>query len=125
MSEATDAAAIIAAINAQFATPCAVELEDAPAQTSNHIIVFVSRRPTDTARVGTSESMPAGRVVTRYVARHMVDSIRFLRDHTKAALEDRFLPGDIGPFVFEVEQEDMRYDPEDGGWFVAADAWTY
>lgn len=123
MSQETDAAEIIAAINAQFSTPRAFDLDDARAQTSNKVIVFVFRRYVEGAMVDGSARIPGGRVVTRYVGKTVSD-VRNLRAKTTAALENRFLPS-VGPFSFETEQEPLDFDPDDGGWYVAADAWLY
>lgn len=124
MSEATDAAAIIAAINAQFSSPHAVEISDAPAQDGDHIVVFVSRRFVDGRMASGTPRIRGGRVITRYIGRRL-KNVREMRLRTTAALESQTLAGDVGPFVYETEAEELRFDTEDGGWFVTADAWTY
>jgi hypothetical protein len=123
VSQQTDATEIIAAINAKFSAPYAFELDAAKAQTGNHIIVFVTRRYVDGSMVGGAARIAGGRVVTRYVGRDVSD-VRNMRAKTMAALEDRFL-ATIGPFSFEAEQESLAFDPDDGGWYVTADAWLY
>ena len=124
MSQETDAAAIIAAINAQFSTPRAFDLDDAKTQTENHVIVFVLRRYVDGKMSDGSASARGGRVVTRYVGKSVGD-VRNMRERTTSALEEKTLSGDVGPFSFELEQESLTFDSDDGGWFVAADSWVF
>lgn len=123
MSQESDATAVIAAINAQFSTPRAFEIDDARTQTGNHIIVFLSRRYMDGAMSDGSASSFGGRVVTRYVAASVGD-LRNMRDKTTAALEEKSASG-VGPFAFEAEQESLAFDADSGGWYVAADSWVY
>jgi hypothetical protein len=123
VSQESDAAQIIAAINAQFSSPRAFELDDARTQSVNKVIVFVSRRYVDGTMLDGSARISGGRVVTRYVGRTVSD-VRNMRAKTMAALEDRFLAS-VGPFAFENEIETLALDPDDGGWFVSADAYTY
>lgn len=123
MSQETDAAQIIAAINAKFTAPYAFELDDAKTQTGNHVIVFVGRRYVEGTMIGGSARVTGGRVVTRYVGRYVSD-VRDMRAKTTAALEDQFLAS-VGPFSFEAEQESLAFDADDGGWYVAADSWLY
>ena len=123
MTQETDAAEVIAAIDAQFSTPLAVDIDDAAAKVGNHVIVFLSRRYVDGKMIDGSARAAGGRLVTRYVGRTVGD-VRVMRQKTTAALEDRFL-ATVGPFSFEVEQESLAYDADDGGWYVAADAWVF
>lgn len=123
MTEATDAAAIIAAIRAKLpAGKSAFELSDPAVKnlTTDHVLVITSRRYVD-ERLGSGEvPLPGGRVLTRYVAL-TAGNLRLLRAATTAALEDQILTGDVGPFTFEVS------DPpdDDDGWITGADTWTY
>jgi hypothetical protein len=123
VSQETDAADILAAINAQFTTPRAFELDDAKTQTGNHVVVFVARRYVDGSMVDGTARIAGGRVVTRYVGRTVGD-VHTLRTKTTAALEDKFLAS-VGPFSFEAEQESLTFDTDDGGWYVAADSFIY
>jgi hypothetical protein len=125
VSEATDAAAIKTAINAQFTTPRAVELDEAAAMTGDHILIFVSRRYDAGKMLDGSARTTAGRVITRYIGKR-ADNLQVLRERTKAAIEEKFLPGGVGPFAFENEAETLQMDLTDGaGWYTAADSWTY
>ena len=122
MSEASAAAAIIAAINAQFTTVRAYDMSDpaVKALSTDHVLVTVSRRYVDGRLVSGEVSVPGGRVMTRYVAK-TVGNVYNLRDKTAQALENRILTGDVGPFVFESADAP---EPDDG-WLSAADVWTY
>ena len=123
MSSATDVATIKAAIDAQFATPHAVEIDQARTRTSDYVLVFLSRRYVD-GRLMSGEARTSGsRLITRYVATS-VANVRAMQDRTRAALEEKFLPGGVGPFAFETEQEPLAYDSDGGGWFTTADAWV-
>lgn len=122
MSLATDAAAVIAAIDAQFTTKRAYELGD-PALaslTTDYIVVLVFRRYVPGRRASGEVTLPGGRVVTRYVAKR-AGNLRVLRERTTTALEDRILAGDVGPFVFE----NSGTVDQDGDWLVDSDNWTY
>lgn len=124
MSRSSDIAAIRAAIDAQFASPVTVEIDDAAKRTSDYIIVFLSRRYVE-GRLISGESRTDGwRLVTRYVAKKSAANVRVLQDRTRAAIEEKFLPDGAGPFSFETEQEPLAYDSDGGGWFTTADAWV-
>jgi hypothetical protein len=47
VTQESDAAGGHRAIDAQFTSPLAVDIDDAPAKVGNHIIVFLSRRYVD------------------------------------------------------------------------------
>lgn len=123
MTQESDAAEVISAIDAQFTSPLAVDIDDAAKQVGNHVIVFLSRRYVDGKMIDGSVRAAGGRLVTRYVGRTVGD-VRVMRQKTTTALEDRFLAS-VGPFSFETEQESLAYDSDDGGWYVAADAWIF
>lgn len=120
MSQASETAAICAAINAQFsASKPAVRPDQAATLTTDHIIVFVSRRYV-AERLGSGEvPIWGGRVMTRYVSKSAAN-LSNSQAKTRTALEDR-MAGAFGPFTFETE------DPiaEGDGWWSAADVWTY
>lgn len=122
MTQAEQYEAIQAAIDAQFATPRVVSLEDAPHVQVDHILMFVSRRFTADRRYSGEVTVPGGRVVVRYVAK-TGDNVRVMRARVFAALEDHILtaPTEVGPFTFETE-DDIAVDE---GWFVASDTFTY
>ena len=124
MNGATVQARVIAAVNAQFTTARAVDIEDAPSQGSDHVIVFVERRFTDGAMASGEPRWTGWRVVTRYVCR-TASNVQVMRDRTTAALESKFLPDEVGPFAFEQEIEPLRFDTEEGGWFTSADSWVF
>lgn len=122
MTQATDAAAVIAAVNAKFASVRAYDMSDpdASALTTDHILVSVTRRYVADRQASGEVTIPGGRVVTRYVAK-TIGNLYVLRQRVTEALEDVILPGGVGPFVFETS------DPPgpDDGWISAADTWTY
>lgn len=122
MSQATDAAAVLTAINAQFSTKRAYELGD-PALASltvDHILVQVSRRYVAERRASGEVTMPGHYVAVRYIAKSPAN-LALLREKTTVALEDRILPGDVGPFSFE----SSKVEGVDEGWLVEADTFTY
>lgn len=120
MSQASETAAICAAINAQFsASTPAVRPDQAATLTTDHIIVYVSRRYVADRRASGEVTMPGGRVLTRYVSKSAAN-LSNSQAKTRAALEDRAV-GDLGPFVFETEDPIVEGD----GWWSAADVWTY
>lgn len=126
--KSTDAAAILAAINAKFSTKRAYEHGDPalPSLTTYHVLVMVFRRYVPERRASGEVTMPGGRVVTRYIVpiqglASPMTALRLLRDQTAAALEDQILPGDVGPFTFE----SADVVDEDEGWLVQQDTWTY
>lgn len=120
MSLTSETTAICGVINDQFPlTDPAVAPDKAAAQTSDHIIVFVSRRYTGGFRASGEESVPGGRVVIRYVNKS-VANLSNNRDKARAVIEDKAV-GNLGPFVFETENP----VGEDDGWFVASDSFTY
>jgi hypothetical protein len=121
VSLASETTAICGAINAQFSTTSpAVAPDKAAALTTDHVIVFVSRRYVPDQLLSGEVTAPGGRVVTRYVSKS-VANLSNTRDKTRAALEDKFA-GSLGPFEFETE--DPITDEADG-WYVAADSWVY
>lgn len=122
MTQATAAAAVIAAINAQFSGPRAYDMSDPAVKTlaTDHVLVTVSRRYVPDRRESGEVTMPGGRVMTRYVAR-TVGNVYELRRRTTAALEDQILPGDVGPFTFESDET----PGPDEGWVSGADVWIY
>jgi len=124
VSRASDLATIKAAIDAKFAQPRAVEIDAAQKQTTDYVVVFLSRRYTDGQLMSGGARIDGWRVVTRYVCR-TVANVNEFHDRTRAALEKQFLAGGVGPLSFEVEQEPLAYDTDDGGWYTAADAWLY
>lgn len=124
MSTATTVAAVKSAIDAQFSTPRAVEIDQAAKQTSDYVLLFVSRRYMDGKLLSGEARVEGGRLITRYVARTVANA-QAMRDRTRTALEEKFLPGGVGPFAFEAEHEPLDYDPDAGGWYTTADAWTY
>lgn len=120
MSLHSDTTAIRGAINAQFSSSApAVAPDGAATLTTDHVIVFVSRRYTGTFSGSGEESVAGGRVVTRYVSKSIAN-LSNTRDKTRAALEDK-VAGTVGPFVFETEIPVAA----DDGWWTAADSWTY
>lgn len=120
MSQTTTAAAISAAIDAQFATPRVVSMTEAASRTTDHIIVFISRRYTEGRLASGEARVIGGRVITRYITKDD-GNVRVMRERTAAAVEEKFLPGSDGPLAFETSTE----VEEDDGWFVASDSWTY
>lgn len=122
MTQATAAAAIIAAINARFATRRAYELTDpaVPSLTVDHILVTVSRRYVAERRASGEVTSPGGRTQTRYVAK-TTGNLYALRAKVTEALEAQILAGDVGPFSFEAEDAPAM----DDGWLTAADDWTF
>lgn len=119
MSQATEAAAIRAAIDAQFTIARTLDLADAKNTGTDHILVFVSRRYVDDKHASGEVTIPGGRVVTRYVALKE-SNVSVMRERTAAALEDRIISG-LGPFTFE-SGDDIDTDDK---WFVSEDVWTY
>lgn len=119
VAHTSDTTAIVAAINAQYASPVAFAPDKAPAAT-NCILVWVSRRYMADRMIGGDLRTDGGRVVTRYVAKAYADAAQ-MRQRTRAALEQQTLASNLGPFVFETE------DPteQDDGWWTGADSFTY
>ena len=127
MTQADDLAAVLAAINARYPSKKRAYSFGDPAVrslTSGHILVLVSRRYVQPTRSSGEVPLPGGRVFTRYVGTSEADVLAF-RSATTAALEGQILPGDIGPFSFE--SEDEMDDEVDGSttWWTAATTWTY
>lgn len=122
MSEASDIAVIKTAIDGQFASPRAVEIDEAPSRTADHVVVFLSRRYTEGELMSGEARTVGSRLITRYVARTL-SNVKTLRERTRTAVEEKFLPDAVGPFSFETEHEPLDYDPDDGGWFTSADSW--
>lgn len=122
MSASTDAAAILAAINATFTTPRAYELGDPglATLTTDHIVVMVFRRFVPEKNAAGEVPIHGGRVVTRYIAKTPAN-VRVLRDRTTQALEDQILTGGVGPFTFESSDT----ADQDGAWLVESDTWTF
>lgn len=121
MSLASETTAICGAINSKFSlTDPAVAPDDAAGMTADHIIVFVSRRFTDSNRASGEVSVAGGRVVTRYVSKSLTN-VSNSQAKARSALEDQIV-GSLGPFVFETEDP---VDQDDDGFWVAADSWTY
>lgn len=123
MSATTDVEAIKSAIDAQFASPRAVEIDQAGKRSTDHVLVFLSRRYVDGFLLSGEASVQGSRLITRYVGKS-VANVRSMQERTRSALEDKILSGEVGPFSFEAEQEPLAYDTDAGGWFTSADAWT-
>lgn len=122
MTQASETAAICAAINAQFSlSDPAVAPADATALTGDHIIVFASRRFVADRLASGEVTIPGGRVLTRYVSK-VGANVSNMQAKARAALEDQIIAGGLGPFTFEAE--DVLDDDADGYW-TAADVWTY
>lgn len=112
--------AIKAAVDARFATPRVLDVETAANQTADHIVLFVSRRYVPD-QLGSGEvTIKGGRTVLRSVCKSPENASVFY-DRIEAALEDKILPGDFGPFVFE---SSLDVDADDG-WFVTEHRFTY
>lgn len=127
MSQADDLAAVLAAINAKYPSRTrAYSFGDAAVKSlsSGHILVLVDRRFVPDRLMSGEVPLPGGRVFTRYVGTSEADVYAF-RAATASALEDKILPGGLGPFSFE--GSDSIDDEVDSGttWFTAADTWTY
>jgi len=124
-SRADEVAAILAAINRQFATTRAHDRSD-PAVgklKTDHIIVDLSRRYVDSRRASGYVAVPGGRAVVRFVAT-TADNVYVMQARVQAALEGQILAtasGEVGPFTFETS------DPigPDDSWLSAADTYTY
>ncbi len=113
--------AIKTAVDAKFTTPRVFDLDEAGALTTDHIVLWVSRRYTADRLLSGDVRYKGGRIVIRSVCKSP-DNVRVFRERIEAALEGVTLPGDIGPFVFESQTDvDDAEDP----WFVASDSFTY
>lgn len=120
MNEETDRTAAAAAIDAQFTTPRSKTFAQGAAATTDYIIVAAYRRHVADQLASGEVTIPGGRLLTRYVGKTEAN-VNVMRTRTRAALEDKILSGDVGPFVFETADV---VQPDDG-WFVATDLWTY
>ena len=116
----TDAAAITAAINAKFATAPVLTLKQAATATTDHILLFISRRYVADRLASGEVTIIGWRVLTRYVCK-TEGNVDVFRARVRAALEDQILTGDVGPFTFETENTTTQ----DGDWLVSSDSWTY
>jgi len=127
VSQASDIATILAAINARYPSKKrAYSFGDPAAKTltSGHILVLVTRRFVADQLLSGEVTIPGGRVYTRYVGTSEADVYAF-RDATAAALEDKILAGSLGPFTFETS--DSIDDAVDSGttFYVSTDTFTY
>lgn len=116
--------AIVAAINAKFASPAVLTLAQSKAATKDYINVFVTRRYVADRRASGEVTMPGSRVVVRCVCKTEAN-LDVFRARVAAALEDQILAGDIGPFVFETED---LVDPDEADatdWYLSESAWTF
>ena len=120
VSEASDVAAIIAAINAAFtaSAPACTE-DDGPSQSGSHMRVSVQRRYTEGRDYGGNERLPGYRLIVRYVGKKSGD-VDVMRAKATQVLDGQFV-GSLGPFVFE----SAEVAGPDGGWFTGDTHWTY
>lgn len=116
---------VVAAINAQFATACAYDLDKVPAaRPDDYVEVSVSRRFGGTLNVAGTTGVVGYRVACRAVSRTEVANVRHALEKCRAALEFKRLSvsgGVTTPVQFETE------DPagSDDGWFSGLVAFTY
>lgn len=113
--------AIKTAVDAKFTAPRVLDLDEAAAVTTDHIVLWVSRRYTADQMLSGEVRAKGGRIVIRSVCKSP-DNVRVFRERIEAALESKTLPGDIGPFVFESETD---VNDEDDPWFVGSTSYTY
>lgn len=113
--------AIKTAVDAKFTNPRVLDLDEAAAATTDHIVLWVARRYTADRMISGDVRVKGGRIVIRSVCK-TADNVRVFRERIEAALESVTLPGDIGPFVFE-SQTDIN--DEDDPWFVGSDTYTF
>ncbi|GAB2970279.1 hypothetical protein GCM10027076_03720 [Nocardioides montaniterrae] len=88
---------------------------------ARYVAIDLSRRYSDNRRASGEVSFPLGRLGTRYCA-ESVTSLREIRRRVRAALESQILPGDFGPFDFEIESEELHADALG---YTAVDDWTF
>lgn len=91
---------------------------------SAYVALDLSRRYIEGFRKGGPHPSRGGRLVTRYVAKH-IDDVRELQRRVWLAIEDKALTTTdgslVGPFRFETP---ISIDTDDG-WASGADSWTF
>lgn len=125
MTAQTTMTAALAAINAEFTTTRAYDLEDVPNdRPADYLEVSLSRRFGGNLKQGGSMDVVGYRLTVRAVSQHSVSNVRHSLDKAREALE--FVRLTIGastttPIQFETE-DPADYDK---GWFSGLLAFTF
>lgn len=125
MTAELNATAVLAAINAQFTSARAYELDDVPAgRPADYIEVTISRRFGGALKMGGSMDITGYRVTVRAVSQTAVSNVRNSLEKSRAALEfKRLTVGDQTTTPIQFETEDPA--AYDDGWFSGLLAFTY